>query len=67
MIFLTVHADARLAAEALRAGAAGFVVKEAAGNELIAAIHQVLAGPDLPDAASRAGCPSAPGEAGDLR
>jgi DNA-binding NarL/FixJ family response regulator len=39
-----VHADVRLAAEALRAGAAGFVVKEAAGKELIAAIHEVLRG-----------------------
>jgi DNA-binding NarL/FixJ family response regulator len=44
VIFLTVHADTRLAAEALRAGAAGFVLKEAAGKELIAAIHEVLQG-----------------------
>jgi DNA-binding NarL/FixJ family response regulator len=44
VIFLTVHADARLAAEALRAGAAGFVGKETAGNELVAAIHQVVRG-----------------------
>jgi DNA-binding NarL/FixJ family response regulator len=44
VIFLTMHADAQLAAEALRAGASGFVVKHAAGNELIAAIHTVLRG-----------------------
>ena len=44
VIFLTMHADAQLAAEALRAGAAGFVVKHAAGRELIAAIHAVLRG-----------------------
>ena len=44
VVFLTVHADVRLAAEALRAGATGFVVKEAAGKELIAAIHEVLRG-----------------------
>ncbi len=44
VIFLTVHADTRLAAEALRAGAAGFVLKEAAGKELIAAIHEVRQG-----------------------
>ena len=44
VVFLTVHGDVRLAAEALRAGAAGFVVKEAAGKELIAAIHEVLRG-----------------------
>jgi len=52
VIFLTMHADAQLAAEALRAGASGFVVKHAAGKELIAAIHTVLRGgrhltPDL--------------------
>jgi DNA-binding NarL/FixJ family response regulator len=44
VIFLTMHADAQLAAEALRAGAVGFVVKHAAGKELIAAIHTVLRG-----------------------
>lgn len=44
VIFLTMHADAQLAAEALRAGAAGFVVKHAAGKELIAAIHTALRG-----------------------
>ena len=44
MVFLTMHADAQLAAEAFRAGAAGFVVKHAAGKQLIAAIHTVLRG-----------------------
>jgi DNA-binding NarL/FixJ family response regulator len=44
VVFLTMHADAELAAEALRAGASGFVVKHAAGKELIAAIHAVLRG-----------------------
>jgi len=44
VIFLTMHADAQLAAEALRAGASGFIVKHAAGKELIAAIHTVLRG-----------------------
>ena len=44
VIFLTVHADVRLASEALRAGAAGFVLKDAAGKELIAAIREVLRG-----------------------
>jgi DNA-binding NarL/FixJ family response regulator len=52
VIFLTMHAEAQLAAEALRAGASGFVVKHAAGVELIAAIQTVLRGgtyltPDL--------------------
>src|SRR5262245_14940512 len=42
--FLTVHADARLAGEALRAGAVGFVLKDAAGKELIAAVREALRG-----------------------
>jgi DNA-binding NarL/FixJ family response regulator len=44
IIVLTMHADAATAASALRAGAAGFVVKHAAGRELIAAIHAVVRG-----------------------
>jgi DNA-binding NarL/FixJ family response regulator len=44
VVVLTMHADTQLAAEALRAGAAGFVVKSAAGKELVAAIHAVLRG-----------------------
>jgi DNA-binding NarL/FixJ family response regulator len=44
VLFLTMHADAQLAAAALRAGASGFVAKHAAGKELIAAIHTVLRG-----------------------
>ena len=44
VIVLTMHADAPLASEALRAGASGFVVKHAAGKELIAAIQAVLRG-----------------------
>jgi DNA-binding NarL/FixJ family response regulator len=44
VIFLTMHADPEMAAEALRAGAAGFVVKHAAGHELVAAIQTVLRG-----------------------
>ena len=44
VIVLTMHAEAHLAADALRAGASGFVVKHAAGRELIAAIHTVVRG-----------------------
>jgi DNA-binding NarL/FixJ family response regulator len=44
MIFLTMHADADLATEAFRAGAAGYLVKHSAGDELITAIHEVLRG-----------------------
>ena len=44
IIFLTMHADPQLAAEAFRAGATGYVVKHAAGEELIAAIDEVHQG-----------------------
>lgn len=44
VVFLTMHADVGLAADALRAGAAGFVVKDMAGEEIIAAIREVLQG-----------------------
>jgi len=44
IIVLTMHADANLAAEALRAGASGFVAKHAAGKELITAIRTVRQG-----------------------
>jgi DNA-binding NarL/FixJ family response regulator len=43
-IFLTVHAEADLAAEAMRAGAHGYVLKAAAGEELFEAIRAALAG-----------------------
>jgi len=44
VIFLTMHADAGIATEALRAGASGFLLKQSAGDELIAAIEDVLQG-----------------------
>ena len=44
VIFLTMHADAQLATEAFRAGACGYVLKQSAGEELIAAIQEVLKG-----------------------
>jgi DNA-binding NarL/FixJ family response regulator len=43
-ILLTMHADPKLAVEALRAGAAGFMLKEASGDELLTAIDVVLRG-----------------------
>ena len=43
-IVLTMHADPSLAVEALRAGASGFVLKEASGEELLTAIEAVLHG-----------------------
>lgn len=44
VIVLTMHADAATAAQALRAGAVGFVVKHAGSKELVAAIRSVLRG-----------------------
>jgi two-component system, NarL family, response regulator NreC len=43
-IFLTVHGEPRLAAEAMRHGASGYLLKEAAGEELLSAIRAVRAG-----------------------
>ncbi len=43
VVILTVNADPALAAEALRAGALGYVVKHAAGDELIQALRLALA------------------------
>jgi DNA-binding NarL/FixJ family response regulator len=44
VIFLTMHADDRLLAEAFRCGGVGYVLKQSAGEDLIHAIRQVLAG-----------------------
>jgi DNA-binding NarL/FixJ family response regulator len=43
-IFLTMHADARLLAEALRCGGSGYVLKHSAGEDLLSAIRRVMAG-----------------------
>jgi DNA-binding NarL/FixJ family response regulator len=44
VIFLTMHAEPRLAAEAFRLGARGFVLKQSSGDELVHAIEAVLQG-----------------------
>jgi len=44
VIFLTMHNDASLLAEAFRCGASGYVLKHAAGEELANAIRDVAAG-----------------------
>lgn len=44
IIVLTMHPDVSYAVRALRAGAAGFVLKHAAYAELATAIHEVLKG-----------------------
>ena len=43
-IFLTIHTEARLAAEAMRSGASGYLLKQAAGDELFDAIRAVMRG-----------------------
>lgn len=43
-IFLTMHGDCRVAAEALRAGASGYLLKSSAGEELLRAIGEVREG-----------------------
>jgi DNA-binding NarL/FixJ family response regulator len=42
-IFLTAHTEAELAAEAMRAGASGYLLKAAAGEELFEAIRAAMA------------------------
>lgn len=44
VIFLTMHNDATLLAEAFRCGASGYVLKQAAGEELVTAIREVAQG-----------------------
>ena len=44
VIVLTMHNDADLATQAIRAGAAGFILKLSAGEELVTAIEQVMEG-----------------------
>ena len=44
VIFLTMHEDAALAGEALRAGASGYLLKDCAGDELFTAIREAMAG-----------------------
>ena len=44
VIVLTMHNDASLATVAMRGGASGFLLKESAGEELLAAIRQALQG-----------------------
>lgn len=44
VVFLTVHQDPAFVSEALAAGALGYVVKVAAGDELVTAMQQALQG-----------------------
>jgi DNA-binding NarL/FixJ family response regulator len=42
VVFVTMHTDAQIALEAFRSGASGYVLKHAAGDELISAIRAAL-------------------------
>jgi DNA-binding NarL/FixJ family response regulator len=44
IIFLTMHDDATLVSEAFRCGASGYILKHAAGEELVNAIREVAQG-----------------------
>jgi DNA-binding NarL/FixJ family response regulator len=44
VIVLTMHHDADMAADAIRGGASGFLLKESAGDELVAAVRHALEG-----------------------
>jgi DNA-binding NarL/FixJ family response regulator len=44
LVFLTMNEDADLAAEAFRAGAAGYLLKRSAASELMTAIREVMQG-----------------------
>ena len=44
IIFVTVHAEPTLAARSLAAGGLGYVLKDAAGDDLVAAVHAALCG-----------------------
>jgi DNA-binding NarL/FixJ family response regulator len=44
VLILTMHADPQLAREAMTAGASGYLLKDAACDELLLAVRQVLSG-----------------------
>ena len=44
VIVLTMHHDGDLAADAIRGGASGFLLKESAGDEVVAAVRYALGG-----------------------
>ena len=44
LVYLTVHHDPQVAAEAFRRGASGYLLKTCASSELVAAVREVLRG-----------------------
>jgi DNA-binding NarL/FixJ family response regulator len=67
VIFLTMHADARLLAEAFRCGGSGYVLKQSAGEELIFAIRQVMEGNQYVSPPIASDLNQTPGERSDER
>ncbi len=62
IIILTMHADPVFAAEALEAGALGYVLKRSTSNDLIRAMHRALRGHRFISHPIAAGTPSRRGE-----
>ncbi|HEY1376095.1 MAG TPA: response regulator transcription factor [Gemmataceae bacterium] len=65
VVVLSIHADPAYVAEAVRAGATGYVAKDAQAVELLAAVRAAAAGerylgPPLPEAALAGGEPADP-------
>jgi DNA-binding NarL/FixJ family response regulator len=56
MVFITIHDDPALVEQGLAAGALGYVVKPAAGEGLVPAVHAALWGKCH---VARTGCPGA--------
>jgi len=76
VIFLTMHGDPALAAQAVRAGAAGYLLKISEGEELVHALREVLKGRlyltpilarDVLEALAAADGPSSPADRLTLR
>ncbi len=44
VVFMTVHDEPAMVREAIRAGARGYLLKAAAGEELLRALHEVASG-----------------------
>ncbi|MCG3178411.1 MAG: Transcriptional regulatory protein DegU [Phycisphaerae bacterium] len=44
LLFLSMHSDKRFVTRVMHAGAAGYLLKDCVGDELVSAIHQVVAG-----------------------
>lgn len=64
VLMVTMHANAEFVREAVRSGAAGYVLKGITRRELIAAVHAVREGESVLDPAVLKNVLAAPGDAG---